>query len=81
MNTYLKFMAVASLVMVQARISSREVCTSGDTEYCGKFDYEGACCAKVTVVTVAADSTEAVDDSFLRCYAIDDVIKAVDGND
>ena len=29
--------------------SSRASCESGDNEYCETIDYEGACCASMTV--------------------------------
>ena len=71
---------VSHLIIVEARISSRQTCEAGDNEFCEKYDYEGACCAQVKVTSVSDQSTagESNGNEFLRCYAIDDVIKAFD---
>ena len=37
--------------------SSRAACTSGDNEYCETIDYEGACCASMTVRAVDPNGT------------------------
>ena len=62
--------------------SSRVECTGGDHDYCENVDGEGACCAKVTVIQQAPRGThEKIDQSFYRCYSIDDIILSFENND
>ena len=64
--------------------SSRVSCESGDNEYCETVDYEGACCASMTVVSVDANGSgrnEVNGAQFFACLNIDDIIDAYDNND
>ena len=58
-------------------------CTGGDNEGCETVDYEGACCATVTVRKVDAEGSgkdEKVGTTYTRCFNIDDIEKAWDNN-
>ena len=63
--------------------SSRRECKVGNNDFCERYDYEGACCARVKVTKVDPFSTanEQRDQEFLRCYNIDDIYKALDNED
>ena len=81
MNTIL---VVYSLLATFVNGSSRVGCTPSDNEFCERYDYEGACCAKLTVQEVNSEgslASEVVGQVLYKCYDIDDIITAFDNTD
>ena len=64
--------------------SSRVGCTPSENDFCERYDYEGACCAKLLVQAVNPSgslTSEVVGQVLYKCYDIDDIIKAFDNTD